>query len=59
MTLSAYVIVRCTEAQKIQTRKNHFIQWGQPLGFSEDGWLERFTAMEKDQWAEDDRYITW
>lgn len=59
MDLSQLAIVRCTPAQTVQSRRNHFVQWGQPLGFDEQGWLDRFTAMEKGEWAEDDRYITW
>lgn len=59
MDLSGLAIVRCTQAQIVQSRKNHFVQWGKPLGFDEQGWLDRFTAMEKGQWAEDDRYVTW
>lgn len=59
MAMSTFTIVRCSEAQKLQTRKNHFVQWGQPLGFTEDGWLDRFASLERGRWAEDDRYVTW
>jgi hypothetical protein len=52
-------IVRCNAAQTLQSRKNHFVQWGQPLGFDETGWVSRFTSLEKGEWADDDRYITW
>jgi len=59
MNWADIAIVRCNAAQIEQSRKNHFVQWGQPLGFDESGWLARFVSLEKGEWAEDDRYITW
>ena len=59
MDYSNLVVTRVTDAQKAQTRKNHWKQWGAPLGFTQQGWVDRFGLMEKDAWAEEDRYVTW
>ncbi|ORY27920.1 hypothetical protein BCR39DRAFT_577067 [Naematelia encephala] len=59
MDYSQLIVVQCNGLQKIQTRKNHYKQWGAPLGFDEQGWVDRFTTLEQDKWAEGDRYVTW
>ncbi|KAK8850684.1 hypothetical protein IAR55_004604 [Kwoniella newhampshirensis] len=59
MADSQMIIVRCSAEQKIQTRKNHWSNWGAPLGFTEQGWVDRFAQMEQHAWAERDRYVTW
>ncbi|WWD22246.1 hypothetical protein CI109_106737 [Kwoniella shandongensis] len=59
MADSQLILIRCSDAQKTQTRKNHWSNWGAPLGFEEQGWVDRFTTMEQHEWAEEDRYVTW
>jgi len=59
MNWADVAVVRCDPTQTVQSRKNHFIQWGQPLGFDEGGWVDRFRTLETGEWAQDDRYVTW
>lgn len=59
MDLSRLAIVRCSDDQKLQARKNHYAQWGQPLGFTEQDWVRRFELLEEGEWAADDRYVNW
>lgn len=59
MDWSKLAIVQCDAAQTRQSRRNHFVQWGKPLGFDEHGWVERFTLLEQGEWADEKRYITW
>lgn len=59
MGWSDFAIVQCNPAQTLQSRRNHFVQWGQPLGFDEEGWVKRFILMEQGEWATHERYTTW
>ena len=59
MDASKLTIVECTVDQARQTRRNTFTTWGEPGGFDEAWWIHRFETLEKDVWAEGDRYKCW
>ncbi|KAL1410533.1 hypothetical protein Q8F55_004546 [Vanrija albida] len=58
---TALTIRIASPAQKVQSHRNQYPEWGQPRGFSVDEFLHRETVLNGDErpWVRDGGFTTW